>query len=157
MTDVDKKIPTKPKAAVGRPTDYNESIAALICEKVATSTLGLARLCKMHPELPDRDTINLWRFKHKEFSAQYLDAKRSQMDLVIESLDEILDENIKYYTDDKGFDRIDSPSVTIAVAKANNRKWHASKLAPKIYGAHIEESKGVSDSLVEKLIDRLVE
>tara|TARA_R110000868_G_scaffold177028_2_gene415271 strand:+ start:808 stop:1233 length:426 start_codon:yes stop_codon:yes gene_type:complete len=120
--------------AGGRPTTYNEDIAKKICDIVATHTQGLKKLCEMYDFFPDYTTIALWRLRHPEFSNLYLEAKKNQMDLAIEELDEHLDNNLLYYTDEKGNERIDSPSATIAIAKANNRKWFASKIAPKLYG-----------------------
>jgi hypothetical protein len=97
--------------------------------------------------------VALWRFKHPEFSVQYLDAKRHQMDLVMEELDSLIDSNLGYYTDDKGNERIDSPSATIAIAKANNRKWFASKLAPKLYGTPSKDDETNDDANFSKIKD----
>lgn len=119
---------------MARPTDYCDELANRICELVATTPHGLKKLCSMHDWMPDETTVNLWRFKHEKFSMQYLSAKQAQMDLVMESLDDVLTENLNWYVDEKGNQRIDSPSATIAIAKANNRKWFASKIAPKLYG-----------------------
>lgn len=140
--------------AGGRPTDYCEAIAKLICERVATNTCGIKKLCAKYDDMPDVSTINLWRFKHKEFSVQYLEAKQAQMDLLMESLDDEMDENLRYYTDSEGNERIDSPSATIAIAKANNKKWFASKLAPKLYGTNPEQKEtNAAESLLEKILN----
>lgn len=140
-------------AGQGRPTDYCQEIADKICERVATHTCGIRKLCAMYDDMPAVSSINLWRFKNPSFSAQYLEAKQAQMDLVMESLDDEMDENLHYYTDSEGNKRIDSPSATIAVAKANNRKWFASKIAPKLYGAKPEEKEAnASESLLEKIL-----
>lgn len=107
----------------------------------------------MYEDLPAQSTIHLWRVEHKEFSERYLEAKRAQIDLVMEELDEILDENTEYYMDEAGNQRIDSPSVTKAIAKANNQKWFASKIAPKLYGdSKQEDKKDESVSLLEKIL-----
>lgn len=120
--------------AQGRPTDYNAEIASRICELVATTPYGLQKLCDMYDWMPDMSSIYLWKFKHESFSQQYLQAKEAQIDLVMDELDSVLDENLRYYMDDKGNEKIDPPSASIAIAKANNRKWHASKLRPRKYG-----------------------
>ena len=136
----------------GRPTKYSDELAEIICERVATHRHGLKKICAMYHDMPDHTTITLWRIKHKEFSTQYLAAKKSQIDLVIEELDEVMDENLRFYTDEKGNERIDSPSATIAIAKANNKKWFASKLAPQLYGDTKKEEKDDSTSVLEKII-----
>lgn len=138
--------------AGGRPTTYNDEIAARICELVATHECGLKKLVAMYDDLPAVSTINLWRFKHEEFSAQYHDAKRCQIDLIIENSDEMMDEGLHYYVDSEGNNRIDSPSVTLAIAKANNRKWFASKIAPKVYGATPDETKKTAASILEQIL-----
>ena len=120
--------------AVGRPTTYNKKLADYVCEIIATHRHGLKKLCLMYKDFPDHTTIALWRFKHKEFSTQYLNAKQAQMDLIMEELDDLMDESLGYYVDDKGNKKIDPPSASIAIAKVNNRKWFASKIAPKLYG-----------------------
>lgn len=141
--------------AGGRPSTYTVELAARVCELVATHTCGIRKLCAMYDELPDVSTINLWRFKHKEFSTQYLSAKQAQMDLVMEDLNDDMNDELRFYHDDKGNERIDAPSVTIAVAKANNKKWFASKLAPKLYGVKPDEDTTTANTLIEKLIDKL--
>lgn len=139
----------------GRPTDYNSEIAALICERVAVSRLSLKKLCALYDDMPVHTSINLWRLKNPEFSTQFIEAKRQQVDLIMETLDEAVDENIGYYEDDKGNDRIDSPSATIAIAKANNAKWYASKIAPKVYGdqKRIDSLESSNDALRAELLE----
>ncbi len=138
--------------AAGRPTTYTKKMADRICELVATNRHGLNKICQMFEDLPACSTVRLWVIKHPEFSAQYLIAKRQQIDVMMEEIDEIMDENLRFYHDDHGNERIDSPSASIAIAKANNRKWFASKLAPSLYGDKKEEQKQESTSLLEKLI-----
>lgn len=141
--------------AGGRPTSYNAEIAKLVCDRVATHTDGLRKLCAKYVDMPDDTTIALWRITHEEFSRQYIDAKRSQIDLIIEDLDDLYDENVSYYIDSEGNKRIDAPSAAIATAKTNNKKWYASKIAPKVYGDHrqleekIEENAKLKDELRE--------
>jgi hypothetical protein len=145
------------KLKVGRPTTYTPELAAYVCKIVATHTHGLKKLHAMYEDFPDHTTIALWRFKHKEFSSQYLEAKQAQMDLTMENLDDVLDESLHYYTDEKGNQRIDSPSATIAIAKANNRKWFASKIAPKLYGDRTQVEEVKPESFIEKILNKVSE
>lgn len=139
--------------AGGRPSIYTQELAALICHRVATHRYGIKKLCRMFDDMPDHTTIHAWRYTNREFSNQYLEAKKSQIDLAIEEIDEIIQENILFYKDSEGNDRIDSPSATIAIAKANNAKWAASKLLPQIYGDNKkDDNKDDSVSLLEKLV-----
>lgn len=142
--------------AGGRPTLYTQELADLICERVATHREGLKKICAKFDDMPDETTITLWRIKHHEFSLKYAEAKRIQVDKIVDELDDIMDENLGHYTDPEGNKRIDSPSATIAIAKANNKKWLASKLAPKLYGDNSkEDDKSSGNTLIEKLLEKL--
>ena len=123
----------KESAVMGRPTTYSEELAELICERIATHVEGTTKLCNMYDDMPDETTIRQWRFRNADFSLKYLNAKRTQSELLAESIDEVLQERHVYY-DDKGNERIDTGAVARAVAIANGRKWTASRLAPRIYG-----------------------
>lgn len=154
--------PAKAKAKVGRPTDYNEEIAKLICERVATSTDGLGKLCAMHDDMPSKFTVNLWRYKYPEFSAQYALAKMTQADLLAEECLDIAD-------DDSGDTRIDPETgyetcntefIARSRLRIDTRKWLAAKLLPKQYGKAAEEIKKTGDdkkTLVAELLEKLIE
>ena len=55
--------------------------------------------------------------------------------------------------DDKGQERIDPPSASLLIAKINNRKWTAARLAPKIYGdqKRVEELEGENERVKAEL------
>lgn len=126
--------------AGGRPTKYTDELAKLICERVATNPVGIETLISLYPDLPHSSTIKAWRKTYPQFSAWYLEAKAFQAQIMVEDIDELIPPEIRYYTDDKGNERIDAPSASLLIAKINNRKWTAARLAPKIYGdkQHIE-------------------
>lgn len=158
VADVKVKAPTKAKAKVGRPSDYNETIAALVCQRVATHTCGLKKMCAMYDDLPVQSTINLWRYKHPEFSEQYAQAKMAQADLLAEECLEIADDDSKdIKIDADGFETCNTEFIARSRLRIDTRKWLAAKLLPKQYGKGPEENKTASESLVEKLIDRLIE
>ena len=129
------------KETLGRPTKYSDELAALICNRVATSTLGLPALCALHDDMPAQSTINVWRFEKKTFSDKYAEAKRFQAELIAENLIELC--HVDSYEDDKGVVRVDTGLVARQKLLVDTVKWHASKLAPKIYG-----DKQQSDSTV---------
>lgn len=154
------KKPAKAKtpAKVGRPSDYSETIAALICERVATSTLGLNKLCALHDDLPVKSTVNLWRYKYPEFSTQYAQAKLMQADLLAEECLEIADDDSNdTIINPDGFEVCNTEFIARSRLRIDTRKWLAAKLLPKQYGTLAEEKKSVSESIVEKLIDRLID
>lgn len=119
--------------AGGRPSSYSIDVANEICNLLATHTISMKRICALYDHIPDESTIRRWRLHNIEFRLQYLEAKRQQSDLMIEEIDDLINE-VSYYRDHEGNERIDAPSVAIATARANNRKWMASRLMPKLYG-----------------------
>lgn len=123
----------KNKEPVGRPTLYNADIAKRTCDLIATHTIGIAQIIKMYPDLPCSAIIKEWRKKYPEFDEMHTQAKAMQARLLVEEIDEMIPGDIAYYTDDKGNSRIDAPSANLLIAKINNRKWTAARLAPRIY------------------------
>src|SRR5690242_20081935 len=87
----DKKNKDEPKK-MGRPTIYTKELADFICKKIATHSIGLKKLCEMYPELPNKDTINEWRWQHDDFSVQYAKAKMMQAEINAEDCLEISDD-----------------------------------------------------------------
>ena len=128
----ESKIPAKKK--VGRPTIFTQELTDKICKIVATNPYGLPKLCAMFPELPSYETIRVWRWENKEFSAKYAEAKRFQAEIMAESIEDIIDETMIYLYEDEGVTKIDSGIIAQARLRVDSRKWTASKLAPKIYG-----------------------
>ncbi len=119
----------------GRPTLYSEDLADAICRVVATNPCGLPTLCRMFDFMPCADTIRQWRWDYPAFSSRYTIAKQHQAELMAESSEDVIEELATYeFVDKEGATRLDSGMVAKARLLIDTRKWHASKLAPKIYG-----------------------
>ncbi len=118
----------------GRPTIYSEELAEKICQIVAINPVGYRTLENLYEEIPHYSTLLAWRRKYPWFSERYLEAKRFQAEILVEDIDDLIPNRIIYYLDEKGQERIDSPSAGLLIAKINNRKWTAAKLVPKLYG-----------------------
>ncbi len=152
-----KNKPVKAKAKTGRPTDYTPELAALICERVATSTLGLNKIC-LAEDMPVKSTVNLWRYRYPEFSYQYAQAKLVQADLLAEECMDIADDDSKdIKINSEGYEICNAEFVARSRLRIDTRKWLAAKLLPKQYGQLVDDKKTVSESIVEKLIDRLID
>lgn len=146
------------KLPLGRPLEYTKEMGDYICELTSSSGYGLMKLCSLYPELPNKMTINRWRHRLPEFRAQYANAKIEQADLLAEECLDIADDSSQDTTINKdGFEVCDTEWINRCRLRIDTRKWLASKLLPKQYGAMAEEKKTVSESIVEKLIDRLIE
>jgi len=143
--------------AAGRPTKYSDELADLICSRIASHPVGYATLQQMYQDMPEPITIREWRKKYERFSTKYLEAKAFQAQILVEDIDDLIPEKINYYLDDKGQERIDSASASLLIAKINNRKWMAARLAPKIYGDKKQEESSPSDTLskIKSLVDDL--
>jgi hypothetical protein len=144
----------KTKKKVGRPTDYNEKMADLICERVATHGIGLKRLCAMYDDMPDKITINRWRNKHPEFCTQYAQAKIQQVETLVDEIIDIADDSTQdEIINDQGMRVCNSEFIARSRLRIDTRKWLASKLVPKIYGIQTNEEKSTDTSLLEKLFN----
>lgn len=143
----------------GRPTLYSEELADRICQVVATHPHGLPKLCKMFDFMPCPETINVWRWQKSDFSDKYTLAKQFQAELMAESSEEVIDELTNYeFSDKDGAIRLDSGVVARARLLIDSRKWHASKLAPKIYGDKSQPEISSTDNLkdVSDKLDKLM-
>ena len=150
------------KQKVGRPTDYSDAIATLICERVATSTLGLRKLCEKYDDMPVKSTVDLWRMKHPEFSVLYAHAKGMQADLLAEECLDIADDATNDWmetVDENGqlAYRFNGEHVQRSRVRIDTRKWIAAKLMPKVYGDRPldDNTKKKADSLIERLINQI--
>ncbi len=144
--------------AGGRPTLYSKELADLVCDYVATHSCGLIKLCRTYPCLPDHSTVKLWRRRHPEFSAQYAQAKMEQADLLAEECLDIADDDSEDAIEwEDGSVKCNSEFVQRSRLRIDTRKWLASKLLPKQYGKGVDEHSVASETLVEKLIQKLEE
>lgn len=140
--------------AGGRPTTYTPELAKYVCEMIATHACGLNKLTKMYEMFPDKSTVYAWMHAHSEFSNQYLEARKSQAAVLADSMLDI-SENIPVFEDDKGVERIDSGMLGKAKLDYEVLKWHASKMAPKIFGdrQQVEQVTTENDELKKELAD----
>ena len=154
-----KKQPVKAKAKAGRPLEYTVEMGNHICELVSSTTHGLWKLTQLHPELPDKVTINRWRHRVPDFRTQYAQAKIEQADLLAEEILEIADDDSKdvKINPETGDEYLNTEFVARSRLRIDTRKWLASKLLPKQYGPVIDDKKTASESLVDKLLDRLID
>lgn len=153
------KVKPEKKNKGGRPLEYTQEMGDYICELVASTGYGLLKLTKLHPELPDKMTINRWRHRVPEFRSQYALAKIEQADILAEECLEIADDDSN---DTKltfeGNEVCNTEFIARARLRVDTRKWLASKLLPKQYGQKVDDDTAADKkSLIEALIDKLVD
>lgn len=138
----------------GRPTTYTPELANYVCKVIATHSCGLKKLTKMYEAFPSQSTIYAWIYDHPIFSGQYFEARRSQAAVLADSMLDIPD-NIPTFEDKEGVQRIDSGMLGKAKLDYEVLKWHASKMAPKIFGdkQQIETVTHENDKLKTELAE----
>lgn len=139
---------------MARPSDYTSELANYICNIIATHPHGLEKLARMYPQMPEKKTIYSWIHKFPEFCSLYFDARKTQASVLADSALDLTD-NIQEYEDKDGVLRIDSGILGKAKLQFQISVWHASKLAPKIYGdqKQVEELRGENDRVKAELAD----
>lgn len=143
----------KPKT--GRPSLYTDELADKICAAIATHDCSLDKLKAKFDWFPDPTTVYHWLFIHRDrFSPKYYEARKAQSSVLADSMLD-LDANIPTFHDEKGVERIDAGMVGRAKLSCDIRKWHASKMAPKIWGDHkqIEDLQADKERLRQELLD----
>lgn len=140
--------------AGGRPSTYTPELAAYVCKQIATNACGIQRLSDNDKNFPAKSTVYAWLYDHPEFSNQYLEARRIQATVLADYMLDIPD-NIPIFEDKEGNERIDSGMLGKAKIDFEVLKWHASKMAPKIYGDKqiIEQTTSENEQLKTELAE----
>lgn len=134
---------TQPPRKRGRPTSYTQVIADLICDKIATTDMGLRRICEADDRLPAVETIRMWCWKNQDFQAQYTRAKEQQQLWMVERAQEISDDGRNdTYVDDDGRVKVDTDVIQRSRLRVDTIKWAASKLATKRFGEKVDVNHG---------------
>lgn len=151
-------LQTEPKKSatvkkMGRPSKYTEELAQEICNTLATTDIGIAKLCEMNPHWPEITSLKLWRITNEDFSTKYALAKKQQLAFFAEELEDLAASTEKYY-DEKGNKRADPGLVAETRLKVDTRKFIVAKLMPKVYGdQRLQEQIDNTDDTVNKLLD----
>lgn len=147
---------------IGRPTAYNEKIAAEICETIACSSKGIKRLVRENEHWPDHSTIYRWIMRHPGFGDQYARAKEYQAEVGVDEIIDIADDGTNdYYINEKGELVPDKENILRSRLRTDVRKWAASKLLARKYGDKLQTESNVNitdgKSVAEKIADSLAE
>jgi hypothetical protein len=125
----------------GRPTDYTQETADIICERLADGE-SLRTICD-DADMPARSTVFRWLSLHKEFSDQYARAKEVQAEVLADELISIADDGRNDWMERKDADgenigwRENGEALRRSALRIDTRKWVAAKLLPKKYGEKI--------------------
>ena len=124
----------------GRPSDYSEEVADQICKRLMKGET-LTKICS-DPEMPDLTTVYTWLrdtspFYRKEFLQSYLVARQIQGEVEA----------------DKGMDILDkatSKTIVVAKARADYKKWRASKLYPRKFADKVQLTGNEDEPFIPK-------
>lgn len=127
---------TLPKHPGGRPTDYTEELASIICERLSTEEGGLFEVCRAD-DMPARSTVYQWLGKHSQFADMYARAR----------------EDLGTYVAHQGVkEAVTTKDHQLGRLQFDARKWLASKLAQKQFGdkiAHVGGDPAAGDKPIQ--------
>ncbi|WP_200952406.1 transposase [Mesorhizobium sp. Root552] len=130
MTEATSKGP-------GRPSDYSEELADIICERLADGE-SLRSICR-DEGMPHASTVCRWLASDDRtaFREQYARARELQADALFDEALEIADtpvEGVTYKETEKGTYVTRGDMIEHRRLRVDTRKWMVGKLAPKKYG-----------------------
>lgn len=110
--------------AGGRPSEFTQEVADLICDKIAAGQ-SLRTICVAvgadFDGIPHERTVYRWLEDHADFRQQYARAREAQADGEFDEARQIAS-------------AATTETVQVARLQIDTIKWRASKLAPKKYG-----------------------
>ncbi len=117
----------------GRPSDFTEELADIICERIADGA-SLRSICAAD-DMPNKSTVFRWLAAHKGFADQYTRAREEQAETLADEIVQIADDGSNdTYLDRLGKERVNTDVISRSKLRVDARKWVASKLKPKKYG-----------------------
>ena len=115
-------------ANTGRPSDYSEEAAALICDEIAKGR-SVRDICADKAAefdgVPVERTVYRWLEEHESFRQQYARAREAQADGKFEQVWSIAS-------------AATPENVQVARLQVDAVRWQAGKLAPKKYGEAVQ-------------------
>jgi hypothetical protein len=126
---------------MGRPSDYSQGVADLICERLGNGE-SLRAICE-EDGLPDKATVFRWLARHEEFRDQYARARETQADSLFDEILSIADDGhndwmLRKHGDDERWVE-NGESLRRSALRVDARKWMAGKLQPKKYGEKVTQ------------------
>ena len=125
---------------MGRPSEFSQETADIICERIADGE-SLRAICS-EDEMPNKATIFRWLAANESFSDQYARARETQADSLFDEILTIADtpmEGTKTKTTASGTEITTGDMIEHRRLQVDARKWMAGKLRPKKYGEKITQ------------------
>lgn len=143
----------------GRPTDYNDEIALLICERLADGE-SLKAMCA-EEDMPSRSTVFKWLANpaNKQFVDMYTRAREEQADALFDEILAISDDGRNDWMarmdaeeENLGW-RENGEALRRSQLRIDARKWAAAKLMPRKYSDKLQIDANHSGSIKHAVTD----
>ncbi len=146
------KTETEPSRA-GRPSDFNQKTADLICARLADGE-SLRSICR-DDSMPHVSTVLRWvaHPDRKEFRDQYAHAREVGLEQMADEILEIADETAFDTIATKDGFKADNEWIQRSKLRVDARKWILSKQLPKKYGDRTTLAGDPDNPLMEPLDD----
>ena len=108
---------------MGRPSLYSAEMGETLCGRLMDGE-SLSAICR-EEDMPSQRAVYLWLTKHAEFVQQYAQAREVQAHQYADETRDIVDTEL-----DPARARI----------RFDQRRWHAGKLLPKVYGDKLQHT-----------------
>lgn len=120
------------KKPTGRPSDYTDELAELICERLILGE-SMKSICT-DDEMPAEGTVYRWLAKREDFREKYRVAREAQAERMLDEILEIADNSADDTLITDFGPRPDMEWIARSKLRVNARQWAMAKLAPKKYG-----------------------
>lgn len=146
----------------GRPSEFTQAKADAICLRMENGD-SLRTICA-DEDFPHRNTVFRWLDANEAFRSQYARAREALADFYAEEIIEISDDGTNDWMArrseaEKGAGVetgwvINGEHVQRSRLRTDNRKWYASKLAPKKYGDKlVQEHSGPDGGAIQTVTE----
>lgn len=148
----------------GRPSDYTDELAELICLRLAEGE-SLRSVCR-DDGMPSKQAVLRWLARNEQFRAQYVRAKEEGAEAIAEEMFDIADDGTNDWMEKLDKDgeaigyQLNGEHVQRSKLRIDTRKWYLSKILPKKYGDRIQHDqsitvKNLSDEEIDKRLQEL--
>ncbi|ELY3709794.1 DNA packaging protein [Cronobacter sakazakii] len=143
----------------GRPSDYTEELAEIICLRLAEGE-SLRSVCR-DEGMPSKQTVLRWLARNESFRAQYVRAKEEGAEAIAEELFDIADDGSNDWMEKLDKDgeaigyQLNGEHVQRSKLRIDTRKWYLSKILPKKYGDRIQHDQSITfNNLSDEELDK---
>lgn len=143
----------------GRPSDYTEELAEIICLRLAEGE-SLRSVCR-DEGMPSKQAVLRWLARNDSFRAQYVRAKEEGAEAIAEELFDIADDGSNDWMEKLDKDgeaigyQLNGEHVQRSKLRIDTRKWYLSKIMPKKYGDRIQHDQSITfNNLSDEELDK---